>query len=113
MQHDDKTTLCKSENGIISVFNNAVAYELRYKQVVTLLTGVQIQELKDELEKMKETDWFLMGNEKFFFFQFPQINGYFMLSEAEVNELLQLLLEASAMVKVYRKLFFKITPRIN
>ncbi len=113
MQHNDKTTLCESENGIVSVFNNAVAYELKFKQLSILLTGEQIHQLKNVLEQVKEEHWFKTEEGQFTFFLFPRQIGHFLLSQGEVTELLKLLLEATAMIKVHQKLFFKITPRIN
>lgn len=113
MQHNDKTTLCESENGRISVFNNAVAYEFRFKKIVLILTGEKIHALKTQLENLEESEWFSTTEEKFILFNFAPLSGNFFLSESEVEELHQLLLEATAMIKVYRKLFFKITPRIN
>lgn len=113
MQQNDKSILCESENGKLSVFNNAVAYELQFKQIVLVLSSEKIHALKNQLENLQASDWFSTPAERFTFFHFSPISGNFFLSESDVAELLQLLLEATAMIKVYRKLIFKITPRIN
>lgn len=113
MQQDDKSVLCESENGTVSVFNNAVAYELKYKQINMILNSEQIHNLKKELEDLKDSDWFSTAEMKFTFFNFPQLSGSYLLTESEAAEMLQLLLEASAMIKVHLKLFFKTIDRIN
>lgn len=113
MQLDDKTILCESENGIVSVFNNTVAYELKYKQIVIILNSEQVHSLKNELQNLKDSDWFSTAALKLTFFNFPQLNGNYLISESEVAEMLQLLLEATAMIKVHHKLFLKTGDRIN
>lgn len=113
MQQDDKTVLCESENGTVSAFNNAVAYELRYKQIVLILNSEQICKLKRDLQELKDLDWITTPDMKFTFFSFPQLSGNYLIKEEEVAEMLSLLLEASAMIKVHLKLFLKTIDRIN
>lgn len=113
MQQDDKTVLCESENGSVSAFNNAVAYELRYKQMVLILNSEQIHKLQQNLQELKDWDWITTSGTKFTFFSFPPLSGNYLLDEREVAEILALLLEAVAMIKVHLKLFLRTTDRIN
>ncbi len=113
MQHTDKTILCESNYGKISVYNNAVAYHLTFKQITVVLHGEQIHALMDTLAGLSASDWFTTPASSFTFFHIDQLQGNFLLSEEEVADLLKLLREGTAMIKVHHKLFFKATPRIN
>lgn len=113
MQHTDKTILCESTHGKISVYNNAVAYHLTFGQIDVVLHGEQIHALIDTLEGLSAADWFTTPTHSFTFLHIDQLQGNFLLSEEEVADLLKLLREGAAMIKVHHKLFFKTTPRIN
>ncbi len=113
MQHHDKTALCRSRYGLVNVFNNAVAYELKFGQICAILDSDKVHQLNDSLKNMHASDWLRMTDQKVAFVSFPQLDGNYMLTEDEIKDLRQLLLEASAMIKVHHKLFFKHTPRIN
>lgn len=113
MQHNDKTALCKSRYGSVSVFNNAVAFELKFRQISAILDSEKVHQLNDSIQHIKDEDWMHTSDQKFAFINLPQLEGNYMLTEEEIRDLRQLLLEASAMIKVHHRLYFKHTPRIN
>ncbi|MEM9671048.1 MAG: hypothetical protein ACFB15_00540 [Cyclobacteriaceae bacterium] len=107
MQHVDKSVLCTNSLGKITALTPGVAYEFTFKNVHLLLTASQIHQLKVELEPLEEQDWFLTSEEAFTLLRFPFLNFSLWVTRPEFNKLLQLLLEAEAMMKVHHWLAFR------
>nr|WKN39963.1 hypothetical protein K4G66_14815 [Tunicatimonas sp. TK19036] len=107
MEHVDKSVLCKNELGKITALNPGVAYELTFKQVHLLLTSSQIHQLKDEMERLDEQEWFLGSDEPFALLRFPFMDFSIWVTRSEMDMLMQLLLEATAMMKVHHWLAFR------
>lgn len=107
MEHVDKSVLCKNTLGKITALNPGVAYELTFKQVHLLLTASQIHQLKDELERLDDQEWFLSSDEPFSLLRFPFMDFTIWVTRSEMDELMQLLLEATAMMKVHHWLAFR------
>ncbi|MGB3589711.1 MAG: hypothetical protein WBA23_24400 [Tunicatimonas sp.] len=114
MEHVDKSVLCRNTLGKITALNPGVAYELTFKNVYLLLTASQIHQLKDELELLNEQDWFLGTEESFTLLRLPFMNFSVLITQLEQDQLMQLLLEAAAMMKVHHWLAFRTErSRIN
>jgi len=107
MEHVEKSVLCKNNLGNITALNPGVAYELTFKNVYLLLTASQIHQLKDELELLNERDWFLGSEEAFTLLRLPFLNFSVWITQSELAQLMQLLLEAAAMMKVHHWLAFR------
>jgi len=107
MEHVDKSVLCKNPLGKIAALNPGVAYELTFKNVYLLLTASQIHQLKDELELLNERDWFIGSDEPFILLRLPFMNFSVWITQSELEQLMQLLLEAVAMMKVHHWLAFR------
>ncbi|MEQ9437824.1 MAG: hypothetical protein RIG62_02210 [Cyclobacteriaceae bacterium] len=107
MEHIDKSVLCTNNLGKITALNPGVAYELTFKQVHLLLTASQIHQLKDELERLDEREWFLTSEESFSLLRFPLMDFSIRVTRSEMDQLMQLLLEATAMMKVHHWLAFR------
>ncbi|WKN41415.1 hypothetical protein [Tunicatimonas pelagia] len=107
MEHIDKSVLCRNRVGEITALNPGVAYELTFKNVYLLLTASQIHQLKDELELLNEQDWFLGSAEAFTLLQLPLMDFSTWVTQSELEQLMQLLLEAVAMMKVHHWLAFR------
>lgn len=107
MEHVDKSILCTNSLGKIVALNPGVAYELTFKDTHLLLTASQIHQLKCELEQLDDQDWFLTSEGAFTLLRFPFSDFSLWITQAELNKLMQLLLEATAMMKVHHWLAFR------
>lgn len=107
MKHVDKSVLCTNSFGKIIALNPGVAYELTFKNANLLLTASQIHQLKYELENLDDQDWFLTSEGAFTLLRFPFSNFSLWITRNELNKLMQLLLEATAMMKVHHWLAFR------
>lgn len=107
MEHVDKSVLCKNSLGKIVALNPGVAYELTFKNVQLLVTASQIHQLKDELERHNSQDWFLSSEGDFTLMRLPCMDFSVWITRTELEKLVQLLLEASAMMKVHHWLAFR------
>ena len=63
MQQQDKATLCKSANGRVKALNSGVAYELKFKDILLILTSQQFDALKRYLENLDSEVWFRATDE--------------------------------------------------
>ena len=108
MQSREKSILCRSEHGFLSVLHHGLAYAFTFKNIDLLLEPDEIDVFKQTLEDLDEQDWFLLPKGKFTLFSVVRSNASFYLDEAEVNEMIRLLQEASAMVKVHQRLFNRV-----
>jgi hypothetical protein len=107
MQHVDKSILCTNSLGKITALTPGVAYELTFKDVHLLLTASQIHQLKVELEHLEEQDWFLTSEDAFTLLRFPFLDFSLWVTRSEMNKMMQLLREATAMMKVHHWLAFR------
>ncbi|MFP4089398.1 MAG: DUF6686 family protein [Cyclobacteriaceae bacterium] len=107
MQQRTKITLCKSHHGIVEVVNRGVAYELRFKNILMLMTSQQVYALNRCLKNINPKDWFLTPDDTFALIHLTPLCAHYMLSRQDVAELRQLLLEATAMIKVHQHLYFR------
>ena len=114
MQQQNRTTLCESENGRVSVVNNGVAYELNFRDIILILTSQQFYALRRYLERLDENEWFRSSEEEFSLVYFAPLCANYYMTRKDLQEMLKLLLEASAMIKVHQRLYFKTEKtRIN
>jgi len=107
MQLHGKATLCESENGKVSVVNSGVAYKLNFKQITLYCTAQQLQALKHYIEHLDANVWFKTAEAEFALIHFAPLCANYYLTRKDLQEISQLLLEATAMIKVHRHLFFK------
>jgi hypothetical protein len=107
MQQQGKATLCESENGKVCALNNGVAYELRFKDILLLLTPQQLNALKIYLEDLDSAEWFRTPGKEFALIYFAPLFANYYMTRDDLSEILSLLLEASAMVKVHQRLYLK------
>lgn len=107
MQQQDKATLCKSANGRVKALNSGVAYELKFKDILLILTPQQFDALKRYLENLDSEVWFRAPDEEFALIYFAPLCANYYMTRKDLAEILCLLLEASAMIKVHQRLFLK------
>lgn len=107
MQQHENTILCESENGRVSILNSGIAYKLHFKNMMLILTSQQLHALKKYLENLDPEEWFFTPDEEFALVYFTPLCANYFMTREDLKELLQLLLEAMAMVKVHQRLFFK------
>ena len=108
MQSHEKSILCQSEHGFLSVLHHGLAYAFTFKNIDLLLEPDEIDVFRCTLKDLDERDWFLLPEGKFTLFSVGRLNACFYLNEAEVHEMMRLLQEASAMVKVHQRLFNRV-----
>lgn len=107
MQQQGKATLCESDNGRVNALNSGVAYELTFKDILLILTPQQLDALKRYLENLDSEVWFRTPEEEFALIYFAPLCANYYLTRQDLAEMLRLLLEASAMIKVHQRLFLK------
>jgi len=107
MQQQSKATLCESGNGKVFALNNGVAYELRYKDILLILTHQQLNALRFYLENLDSAEWFRTTGKEFALIYFAPLFANYYMTREDLSEMLSLLLEASAMVKVHQRLYLK------
>lgn len=107
MSNQENTILCESENGQVSILNSGIAFKLHFKGIMLILTSQQLHALKKYLENLNPETWFATPHEEIAFIYFTPLCADYLMSRDDLKELLQLLLEATAMVKVHQRLFFK------
>ncbi len=107
MQQSEKTTLCRSEQGSLAILQHGLAYDFAFKNIHLLLAAEEIDAFKQTLEDLNEQDWFLLPDGRFVLLSVPRLNASFYLTQTEVREMIVLLLEASAMVKVHQRLLHR------
>ncbi len=107
MLQQGNTTLCESENGRLSILNSGIAYKLYFKNMMLILTSQQLHALKKYLENLDPEAWFVTPDDEFALIYFTPLCANYYMTREDLSELLQLLLEALAMVKVHQRLFFK------
>ena len=108
MQQREKSILCWSEHGHLSVLHHGLAYAFTFKSIELLLAPDEIDAFKNSLDGIREQEWFLSPEGPFTFFSIGRLNASFYLNRAEVIEMTALLQEASAMVKVHQRLFNRV-----
>lgn len=114
MPQHETTILCESENGEVSILSSGIAFKLHFKDIMLILTSHQLYSLKKYLESFEHEKWFNTPYEEFAFIYFTPLCTHYFMSRDDLNELQRLLLEATAMVKVHQRLFFKTEKsRIN
>ena len=109
MQPSAKTTLCQSKQGSLNILHHGLAYDFAFKNIHLLLAADEIDAFKKTLENLNEQDWFLLPDGKFVLLSVPRLGASFYLTQAEVSEMMALLLEASAMVKVHQRLLHRVS----
>lgn len=102
MQQSEKTTLCRSERGSVTILHHGLAYNFMFKNICLLLAPDEIDAFRQMLEVLGAEDWFLLPDGKFVLLSISRLNASFYLTEDEVREMTALLLETSAMVKVHQ-----------
>ncbi len=107
MEHLDKSMLCQNSLGEITAINPGIAYEFTFKNVHLLLTASQIHQLKEEFERIDDSDWFRATEEDFTLLRFSAANFSVWVTRPDWEKLMQLLLEATAMMKVHHWLAFR------
>jgi len=107
MPQHGNPTLCESDNGKVSILSNGITYKLQFKNIMLILTSQQLHDLKRYLDQLDPEEWFSTPYEEFAFIYFKPLCASYFVSREDLDELLQLLLEAAAMVKVHQRLFFK------
>lgn len=114
MQRHAKITLCKTKNGLVEVVNRGVAYELRFRHILMFMTAQQVHALDRYLRHLNPEDWFKADDDTYALIHMAPLCAHYMLSRQDVRELRQLLLEATAMIKVHQHLYYtKERTRIN
>ena len=108
MQQREKSILCWSEHGFLSVLHHGLAYAFTFKSIKLLLAPDEIDAFKRSLKNIEAQEWFLSSEEEFTLFSVGRLNASFYLTRAEVTEMVALLQEASAMVKVHQRLFNRV-----
>ena len=109
MQQHEKTILCRSKQGCLSVLHHGLAYAFTFKNIHLLLEADEIDAMKQMLENLDECEWFFSPGGIFMLLSMPRLNASFYLTRAEVEEMTALLLEASVMVKVHQRLFHRVS----
>jgi len=107
MQQQAKVLLCETENGRLGALNSGLAYELRYRNILLILTPQQLHSLKHYLENLDPEVWFQAPEEEFAFIYFAPLCANYYMTRDDLAEMLNLLLEATAMVKVHQRLYLK------
>ena len=107
MQQHGKVLLCETENGRLRALNNGLAYELKFRDILLLLTPQQLHSLKSYLENLDSEVWFKTTREEFALIYFAPLCANYYMTRTDLAEMLQLLLEASAMIKVHQRLYLK------
>ncbi|MEM6841810.1 MAG: hypothetical protein AAF944_13325 [Bacteroidota bacterium] len=107
MEYLDKSILCQNSLGTITALNPGVAYEFTFKNVHLLLTANQIHRLKEEFEQVGEPEWFRTMEEEFTLLRFSATDFSVWVTRSDWEKLIQLLREATAMMKVHHWLAFR------
>ena len=108
MQQPYDTVLCRSERGWFAGLPHGLAYAFTYRNMRLHLTEEEINLLKEHLDNLEETAWFRLPDRRFTFLATPGSGGCFYLEETEVEEIKDLLREASAMAKVHQRLLNRV-----
>ena len=108
MQQREKSILCRSEHGFLSVLHHGLAYAFTFKNIDLLLEPDEIDVFRQTLESLDEQEWFLLPTGAFTLLTVGRLNASVYLTRAEVEELISLLQEAFAMVKVHQRLFNRV-----
>ena len=108
MQQHEKSILCRSNHGFLSVLHHGLAYAFTFKNINLLLEPEQIDVFKHTLESLDEREWFRLADGAFTLLSIGRLNASFYLTRTEVEEMSNLLQEASAMVKVHQRLFNRV-----
>lgn len=108
MQQHEKSVLCRSKHGFLSVLHHGLAYAFTFKNIDLLLEPDEIDVFRHTLERIEEREWFRWPEGMFTLLPIGRLNASFYLTQAEVEEMKKLLQEASAMVKVHQRLFNRV-----
>ncbi len=108
MQQPYDTVLCRSARGWVAGLPHGLAYAFTYQNISLHLTEEEISRLKQRLESLDEREWFWSSDDRFILLTIPRLKGCFYLEEAEVSEMIDLLREAAAMVKVHQCLLNRV-----
>jgi hypothetical protein len=108
MQQPYDTVLCRSEHGCFAGFPHGLTYALTYQSISLYLTEEEVDQLRQHLGALEEHAWFRLPGGRFTLLTVPSLNGCLYLEEAEVNEIVGLLGEAAAMVKVHQCLLHRL-----
>lgn len=108
MQQHEKPTLCRSKHGSLSVLHHGLAYAFTFKNIELLLAPEEIDAFKQSLEGLDALEWFVLSNGKFVLLSLRRFDASVYLTEEEVTEMIALLQEASAMVKVHQRLLNRV-----
>ncbi len=102
MQQSYDTVLCRTARGWVAGLPHGLAYAFTYQNITLQLTEEEISRLKQRLEDIETHEWFQLSDCQFTLLTVPRLEGCFYLEEAEVDEMINLLGEAAAMVKVHQ-----------
>ena len=108
MQQREQPILCRSEHGCLSVLHHGLAYAFTFKNIDLLLEPDEIDVFKHTLESLDEQEWILAPDGMFVLLSIGRLNASFYLTHPQVEEMISLLQEASAMVKVHQRLFNRV-----
>ena len=104
MQQHEKSILCRSTHGFLSVLHHGLAYVFTFKNIELLFEPDEIGAFKQTLEDLDEHEWFYASEGKFVLLSIGRMNACVYLTGDEVEEMVKLLQEASVMVKVHQRL---------
>ena len=108
MQQHSRSVLCRSEQGSLSVLDHGLAYSFTFKSIRLLLTADEVDTFRQSLEDLDEREWIAAPEATFVLLPVQRLNACTWLTRPEVDEMIKLLLEASAMVKVHQRLFNRV-----
>ena len=108
MQQHEKSILCQSKHGFLSVLHHGLTYAFTFKNIDLMLDPEEIDIFKHTLERLDERAWFRLPEGSFTLLPIGRLNASVYLTHAEVEEMIKLLQEASAMVKVHQRLFNRV-----
>ncbi len=108
MEQHKPIVLCQSDQGHLSVSRHGLAYAFTFKDIDLLFTGDEVDVFRRSLERIEATAWFHTPDETFVLFPIARLNACVYLTRPEVEEIISLLSEASAMIKVYERLLHRV-----
>ena len=108
MQQYSRSILCRSERGFLAVLNHGLAYSFTFKNVHLVLAADEVDTFRHSLEGIDEREWIIAPETSFTLLPIPRANVCVWLTRSEVDEMIALLREAAAMIKVHQRLLNRV-----
>ena len=108
MQQHPRSVLCRSECGSLTVLDHGLAYSFTFKNIRLLLTADEVDVFRQSLENLDEQEWVIAPEGAFVLLPIYRMDACVWLTRSEVDEMIELLREASAMIKVHQRLFNRV-----